>query len=297
MGVRRRRRLAFGVWRPPKTADDARPEATTRCTHDHPSPHACACSGTRSTWPYSQAPECEGHFRRSLDLWTLQHTNRQKGFFYPQPMHFLRLHWFDLGGVFAAGTGVWLWLIWGDIGWYDRLCWLSLISLFLHQLEEYRVVGTFPGMLNGRVFRSDLPDRYPLNTNTSLIINVAIGWTVYMAAVAASTHAVWLGIAAMCVNLANGVAHLIVFNVRGHTFYNPGMVTGTLLHLPLCAVFVVVVVGSRLATPTDWIVGLALGAVLCYGGLVHLLLVLADRNTSWVFPSRCVGPHARPPRR
>ena len=204
-------------------------------------------------------------------------------------MQFLRLHWFDLGGVLAAGAAVWLALIWGDIGWYDRLCWLSLISLCLHQLEEYRIVGTFPGMLNGRVFRSDLPDRYPLNTNTSFIVNVVIGWTFFIAAIAAGTHAVWLGIATMCVNFANGIAHLIVFNVRGRTLYNSGMATGTLLHLPLAVFFVIVLLRENLASTTDWCVGLILGAAICYGALIRLLLALADRDTTWVFPARCVG--------
>lgn len=208
-------------------------------------------------------------------------------------MTFLRLHWFDLGGFIAVAAGIWLSLIWVDVGWYERLCWLSLIALCGHQLEEYRVVGTFPGMLNGTVFGSDRPDRFPLNTNTALIINVGIGWTFYLGAVAAGQHAIWLGIATMCVNFGNAIAHLIVFNIKGRTLYNPGMATGTLFFLPLVVFFAIVVVRSDLTTATDWIIGIALGIALNVFGLVKLLLWLADRNTPWAFPQRCLLPADR----
>jgi len=209
-------------------------------------------------------------------------------------MNFLRLHWFDLGALLTIGAAVWLALIWSDISWYDRLCWLRLIVLCLHQLEEYRVVGTFPGMLNAIVFQSDRPDRYPLNTNTSLIINVCLGWTILIAAIAAGTHAVWIGIAAMFIHAANAAAHLIVFNIRGRMLYNPGAATSLLLLVPLVVFFVLVVTRDNLATTTDWIVGILLGAALSYLGLIKTLFWLADYTTQWAFPPRCLPMSLRP---
>ncbi|MDP7030493.1 MAG: hypothetical protein QF733_09765 [Phycisphaerales bacterium] len=103
--------------------------------------------------------------------------------------------------MLAVAASVWLALRWDDIVWYDRVCWLSLISLFLHQFEAYRIVGTFPGMRSGRVVRGDLPDHAPHTMNTSLIINVAIGWSFSGAAIAAGTYAIWPGIATPRVHL------------------------------------------------------------------------------------------------
>lgn len=38
---------------------------------------------------------------------------------------------------------------------------LSLAALMVHQFEEYNFPGYFPGMIDGGIFRSDKPERYP----------------------------------------------------------------------------------------------------------------------------------------
>ena len=50
-----------------------------------------------------------------------------------------------------------------------------MLALLVHQYEEYEDPGFFPGQFNGGVLHSEQPDRYPLNTNTALIVNVPIG--------------------------------------------------------------------------------------------------------------------------
>jgi hypothetical protein len=60
-------------------------------------------------------------------------------------LNFLRLHWFDLGIVLAVVVGVFV-LIAHPTG-LALLLWISLASLFLHQFEENRYHGYFPGML------------------------------------------------------------------------------------------------------------------------------------------------------
>src|SRR5665213_1314091 len=93
-------------------------------------------------------------------------------------MNTLRKHWYDLGGILSVIVLVLVFINAKKLTAYELLMWLSLVSLFFHQLEEYRIGGTFPGMLNNVLFHSSQPDRYPLNTNTALIINVVIGWSV-----------------------------------------------------------------------------------------------------------------------
>jgi len=61
-------------------------------------------------------------------------------------MNFLRLHWFDLGLAPATAAGAFM-LLTHPTG-LALLLWLSLITLFLHQFEEYRYPGYFPGMMN-----------------------------------------------------------------------------------------------------------------------------------------------------
>ena len=203
-------------------------------------------------------------------------------------MSFLRLHWFDLGmglAVVIAG-GV---LVTRPTG-LGLLLWFSLITLFLHQFEEYRYPGWFPGMMNTAMFGSAQPDRYPLNAQTALMVNVAVGWLFYFLAAVFAEKALWLGIATVLVSAGNFVAHTFLFNVRGRTRYNPGMVTADVLFLPVAMVFFYLVVAGRLATPLDWIVGLALGGVLNYVGIIKMIDWMKDPRTPYAFPARCLPP-------
>ena len=41
-------------------------------------------------------------------------------------------------------------------------------ALLVHQYEEYEDPGYFPAQFNRGLFKSDLPDHYPLNTHTAI---------------------------------------------------------------------------------------------------------------------------------
>ncbi len=206
-------------------------------------------------------------------------------------MDFLRLHWFDLGVLLAAITGIGI-LFMHPTG-LTLLLWLSLVTLFLHQFEEYRYPGYFPGMMNTAMYGSQLPDRYPLNTQTSLIVNVLIGWLFYLLAALFSVHALWLGIATLLVSLGNFIAHTFLFNIRGKTLYNPGMLTAIVLFLPLAVYCFFWIIAHNAAAPLDWISGVLLGAILNYVGILKMIDWLKDKNTPYVFPSRCLVPEQR----
>ena len=203
-------------------------------------------------------------------------------------MNFMRLHWFDLGFAFALVTGGILAL--NKLNPLSFLLWVSLISLFLHQLEEYRYPGYFPGMMNKVMFSSKQPDRYPLNTNTAFIINVFVGWLSYFLAALFGERALWLGIATILVSVGNFIAHSFLFNIKGKTFYNPGMLTAIILFLPIAMYFGYLLIQGNLATPVDWIVGIALGIVLNFIGILKLIDWLKDENTEYVFPKRFMLP-------
>jgi hypothetical protein len=203
-------------------------------------------------------------------------------------MNFMRLHWFDVGFVFALITGGFVLLT--KLNLLSLLLWLSLISLFLHQFEEYRYPGYFPGMMNTVMFSSKQPDRYPLNTNTAFIINVFIGWLSYLLAAVFAEKALWLGIATILVSVGNFIAHTFLFNIKGKTFYNPGMFTAIVLFVPIAAYFGFLLVQSNLATPADWIVGIILGIIFNVIGILKLIDWLKDENTEYIFPKRFLMP-------
>lgn len=69
-------------------------------------------------------------------------------------MEFWRKHWFDIGGGLAVVLGGWLIRHYQTLSTLQVILWLSLISLLLHQVEEYRWPGYFPGMINRAVYHS-----------------------------------------------------------------------------------------------------------------------------------------------
>ena len=203
-------------------------------------------------------------------------------------MNFIRLHWFDMGLAFAFVTSGILFL--NKLDSLSLLLWLSLISLFLHQFEEYRYPGYFPGMMNTVMFSSKQPDRYPLNTNTAFIVNVFVGWLFYFPAAVFGERVIWLGIATILISVGNFIVHTFIFNIKGKTFYNPGMFTAIIFFVPIAAYFGYLLIHGNLATPIDWTVGIILGIVLNVIGVLKLIDWLKDENTPYIFPKRSLLP-------
>jgi hypothetical protein len=203
-------------------------------------------------------------------------------------MNWLRQHWFDLGGVFAVCIAVFLWRYKDWLSLFQQLVWLNLLALFLHQLEEYRYPGTFPGMINRVMFKSLLPDRYPLNPQSALIINVVTGWGTYGAAAILAEKAAWLGIATMLVSAGNVLAHTLLFNGKGKTWYNAGMVTALLLFTPVAGYFFYLLLTGAGINPMEYAIGVILGILLTYLGILKMTDWMKDRNSAYRFPERSV---------
>lgn len=208
-------------------------------------------------------------------------------------MNFLRSHWFDIGGTIGGIILLYLLRAHQQISNYRLLMWLSLTSLFFHQMEEYRIVGTFPGMINSALFHSDLPDRYPLNTNTSLVINVCVGWSVYLLAAIAGKEFVWLGVASILVSLGNIIAHTFIFNIKGKTFFNAGLATCWLCFAPCVFYFFKIIYLENLVTGKDLFIGIPLGIVINTAGVFMPIKWLANRRTTFIFKTNQLLPKDR----
>jgi hypothetical protein len=206
-------------------------------------------------------------------------------------LNFLRYHWFDLAIFLVIVLAIALYVI--QPSGMTLLLWLSLGSLFLHQIEEWRYPGYFPGMLNTALFSSDIPDRYPLNANSGMIVNVFFGWGSYLLAAIFWHQAIWLGFATMMVSIGNIVAHTFIFNIKGKTLYNPGLITSWLCFAPIVYFFFNTVIVDHLATPLDWFIGIGIGVILNYFCVYKMIIWLADRNTPYVFPGSFLFPNSQ----
>ncbi|MCY1510536.1 Protein of unknown function with HXXEE motif protein [compost metagenome] len=201
-------------------------------------------------------------------------------------MDTLRKHWYDIGGILSVLVLIYAALNLKPLSHYQLLMWLSLVSLFFHQLEEYRISGTFPGMINTVMYKSDRPDRYPLNPNTSLYVNVLVGWLCYFLAAVFAEKAIWLGLATIIVSIGNTLAHTVLFNIKGKTIYNAGLITSWLLFIPCSYFFFSIVYTDQLIKVTDYLIGVPLGIILNVVGIIKLIDWMADRNTTYIFEQR-----------
>lgn len=200
-------------------------------------------------------------------------------------MNFIRKHWYDVGGLFAVCVVIYL-LLSKELTSYDYIVWLSLVSLFLHQLEEYRIAGTFPCMINRVMFNSDMPDRFPLNTNTAFIINVLFGWTLYFLAAIFGEKTIWLGMATILISLGNIIGHTFIFNIKGKMMYNAGLATSWLFLAPCVFFFFYIIHKDNLVATTDYLTGVPLGIAINIFGVFKMITWLADRNTTYSFEQR-----------
>jgi len=201
-------------------------------------------------------------------------------------MNTLRKHWYDIGGVLSILVLGFVFLNFKTLTHYQLLMWFSLVSLFFHQLEEYKIAGTFPGMVNTVMYKSDMPDRYPLNPNTSLYVNVVVGWLFYFLAAVFAEKAIWLGMATIVVSISNTLAHTFLFNIKGRTIYNAGLVTSWLFFVPCSYFFFSIVYADHLIKTTDYLIGIPLGIILTVIGIVKLIDWMADKNTTYIFEQR-----------
>ena len=208
-------------------------------------------------------------------------------------MNFLRKHWYDLAGLFSIVVLAGIFINHYNLTNYQLIVWVSLITLFIHQLEEYRIVGTFPGMLNTALYKSTMPDRYPLNTNTAFCVNVVVGWTSYVLAALFAEKAMWLGIATIMVSLGNTIAHTTLFNIKGKTLYNAGLLTSWLLFVPCAYFFFTIIHREHLATMTDYLIGILLGIVINVVGILKLIDWMANKDTTYIFDDRNLLPKDR----
>lgn len=191
-------------------------------------------------------------------------------------MRFAERHWFDVGAVLGLALAIWLIIAGSAMDTITLILWISLLTLFAHQVEEWRWPGWFPGMLNVVLFRSDDPWRFPLNVRSGLVVNVVVGWGSYLLAALFGERALWLAMATILVSLGNCVLHLIVIPIRGRIPYNPGMATSLVLFLPVSVWFFVTAWSSM--SVGDVVVGLLLGIVLNVGGVIGVIRALEDRD-------------------
>ena len=108
-----------------------------------------------------------------------------------------------------------------------------------------------------------------------------------------NNNPVTLRTATILVSLGNFIAHTFLFNIKGKTFYNAGMVTSWILFAPCVCFFFKIIYAGNLINTADYLIGIPLGIILNVVGILKMIDWLKDKNTKYIFGQRNLLPQDR----
>ncbi|MCB0618660.1 MAG: HXXEE domain-containing protein [Saprospiraceae bacterium] len=142
--------------------------------------------------------------------------------------------WPWIGAFGGAGVLVWqLGLEPGPLLDPAKVGWLNLAALWFHQFEEYVWPGGFQKFFNEHIYRPQGPLSVRLSGRAILLVNVPIAWSAYLLGAFGGEQALPLLAGLLGISFLNGCLHLAL--ALGLRRYNPGVLTGALLFIPLAA--------------------------------------------------------------
>ena len=187
-------------------------------------------------------------------------------------MRFLRNHWYDLGTIPAAIAAAYLVFGWQESDMLLRLALLNYIVIFWHQFEEYRLPGGEPAITNLASQPSDdgPSDRYPLNQDNAMFMNVIGSYVLYFLPVLLP-HILWLGFAPVVFGMSQVIIHVLVTPRQiGNRVYSPGACAVVFGHLPVGVCWFVYVVSNGLLGWLDVLLGIAVLAMFIRGVMLGI---------------------------
>ena len=203
-----------------------------------------------------------------------------------------RDNWFNVGALLAMAIAGALALSGRRLSRSRLFSALNLAALMVHQFEEYGFPGYFPGLLNAGVFKSDKPDRYPLNTNSSLIVNAVVGYPFYLLPVLFPKRRS-LGLAPVLFGFGQAVFHGIVPPLRAKARYGPGFLSAFFLHVPIGINYLRAVGSERPSGRGELARAAAYTLAFAALGIGAPLRLLRDEESPYRFTERQVGPYGR----
>lgn len=205
-------------------------------------------------------------------------------------MNVLRTYWQDAGGVAALAVCGGVLLNQQYLEEIRVILWLSFAAILIHQFEEYRWPGYFPGIFNVVVFNSKTPDRYPLNSQSAMIINLLIAYVFYLVPVFFIDQ-IWLGLAPVFMGFFQFIWHGIFANRKAKTIYNPGLFAVLFLHIPIGCWYIHYIISNGMTTITDWAAGSVYFVIATYVLIVKGNMWMKSEKTNFNFSKKQLGPY------
>ena len=151
---------------------------------------------------------------------------------------------------------------------YQFLLWLHLPFLMMHEIEEYVLSPlSFKQFFNLKTpFGSKTDPDFPLDEGYVFQVNIVIAWPMIILGAILANIAPWVGFSMMLFELTiNNIMHTVLFQT-GKPTYNPGLITNSVLLLPLATLTFIEAI--HFFTWYDWVLSVVVGGVLV-GLLAH----------------------------
>lgn len=129
---------------------------------------------------------------------------------------------------------------------------------------------------------SYIPDRYPLNQLSAMIVNVFFSYVVYLLPVF-FPKIIWLGLAPILFGFGQFGVHGIATNRKLKSIYNPGLGAVVFLHFPIGIYYIIYVTRQNLINATDWLFAIIYLVFLMMLLNVVTYKIMPNKNTKYIF--------------
>ena len=137
--------------------------------------------------------------------------------------------------------------------------------------------------MNMGVHRSSHPERYPLNAHSALVTNVVATYGLYLPSVF-FPDLVWFGLGPVIIGFGQILIHGININSKMGAFYNPGLASAILLHVPIGCYYIQHIRATGQLTGGQLVLGIIFGVLFTYLLLSKYTFTWApDYNTPYPF--------------
>jgi|SRR6218665_203977 len=200
-------------------------------------------------------------------------------------MRFLLRHFYNISVPIGGLILLFTFIYWNDLPYLSALALLNLAVINFHFFEEFGFPGGFPYFAN-MMFgykNSPAPDRFPLNQMSAFLTNWGTALVMYLPPVFFPDK-IWLGLSPI---LFGGVAQLIIHGIVNNrmlkTYYNSGLVSVIVGHVPIAILYINYIVKSDIVTGWDWVIGTFLMAVWYIVG-IRIIINKSFENMNSPYP-------------
>ena len=197
----------------------------------------------------------------------------------------MRKNWYYVGSGIFVVLAIGLAILWNDMSVLRKLMWISFMALLVHQFEEYAWPGGFPAVMNiaWQPKEGGKPDRYPLNRQSALFVNVFFAYPFYILAII-FPNLIWLGLANVITGMTQFGIHGILINRKMRSIYNPGLFAVVFLHWPIGIYYIWYIYAQGLVQLWMWPVAILLVALFAFFGvMMPVSRWFSDPNSPYPF--------------